>query len=97
MIMPTTPAETTPIHRSQCFKPCKRSTHGAPRKIQRKLGKKVVHDVRPAPRIPDIQGDKEPGWCQAPKNPMNCRTMINGPGVLSARAIPAIISELETQ
>src|SRR5439155_494104 len=64
---------------------------GPPTKIQRKHGVNVAQVVSSAPKVAASSGGKPSGCCHAPINPTNCKTMINGPGVVSASPSQSII------
>jgi len=68
------------------------STNGAPRKIHRKHGVNVTHVASSPPSVPAIIGDRPPGSRNAAMKPTNCKTMISGPGVVSAMPRPSSIS-----
>src|SRR5262245_8597040 len=92
-ITPTTAAvmaESAPESRTL---PRSRSTDGAPRKIQRKLGTNVAHAATSAPPMPATSGGSDPGSRNAPTNATNTTTRMSGPGVVSARLSPTAISD----
>src|SRR3990172_4299591 len=84
---PTTAAVIVESAALSAARPRKYSMYGAPRKIQRKQGAKVTQTVTTEPATPAQMGESGPGSRYAPKKPTNCRTMISGPGVVSAMQI----------
>src|SRR5215469_17976161 len=60
------------------------SANGAPKKIQRKQGTKVIQVASKPPSVPANIGGRLPGSRYAPINPTNCRTLMSGPGIVSA-------------
>ncbi len=67
----------------------RRSMYGAPAKTRKKLGRNMPKVVKSPPRTPAVRGVSAPGLFQAVMKPVNCVTMISGPGVVSARPRPS--------
>ena len=64
---------------------------GAPTNTHKKQGVNVTHVVIKAPSVAATIGLSVPGCVQPPIKPTNCRTIISGPGVVSANPSPSII------
>ena len=85
---PTTAAVIADSAPDKAASPRIRSMKGAPRKIQAKQGAKVTQVARSPPRL---AAKSEPSVAKAPMKPTNCKTMIRGPGVVSAMPSPSSI------
>ena len=69
------------------------STYGAPRKMNRNVGKNVAYTVISAPSVAySSRGMSAGAFFQAATKPTYSVTMISGPGVDSARPSPRTIS-----
>ena len=52
---------------------------------------RVAQAATTAPSTPAVSGDRSPGFWYAPTKPTNSRTMMSGPGVVSASPSPTTI------
>src|SRR5215204_1073504 len=89
---PTTAAVIADMAAFRALLPLIVSTNGAPRKIHRKHGINVTQVASRPPSVPASIGESAPGSRYAAMKPTNCRTMMRGPGVVSAMPRPSSIS-----
>src|SRR5687767_7822003 len=96
-ITPTTAEVTSDNARLRRTFPCNLSMYGAPEKTNKNEGKKVAKVTSSAQAAAYTAWSWPPVFCQPVMKPMNCSTMISGPGVVSASARPSTACAAEIQ
>ena len=98
-IRPTTTAVIALNGAPKRMSPLEASTSGAPARMNPKEGRKVNHTVTRVAAIARSQFSAPAArpWFQPPMKPTKATTMINGPGVVSPRAMPSSIWLAESQ